>query len=277
MTSETDMGIAAVPRWAWILVGLVVGLLHGSVREWASPSDPTDDYDVLLTDQRQFEAALVGQRLGHRLFKDVTVYPHWVRDRATGDKKLVHLVTGAYWDGNTQLKGDAVVARWEPACFVAPVPYGQHATVLDYLAELKARQGVQYRYAWWWWTGRPTFTSTVVAVTFIGIIWPTAVNLLVFGRLTRPRRERRPSLWRVRRKVPASVPSLTVATPMTDEAESVPTEAPESPPPAAPAPVLRTEAVAAAPSGPQVEHHYGAGADDFYPTELHPEPQDGEG
>jgi hypothetical protein len=270
MTSEADMGVAALPRWTWILVGLAVGLLHGSLREWASTSDPTDDYDVLLADQRQFEAALVGQRLGHRLFKDVTVYPHWVRSRATGEKRLVHLVTGAYWDGNTQLKGDAVVARWEPACFVAPVPYGSHATVLDYLAELKAREGVQYRYAWWWWTGRPTFTSTVVAVTVIGVIWPTAVNLLAFGRLTRPPRQRQPSLWRVRREKSAPAPPPTSSTPPSAEREPIATDVAVSPSPAAAAPVLMTEAVGPAPSQ-QVEHHYGARPDDFYPTELHPD------
>jgi hypothetical protein len=224
---------------------------------------------VLLTDQRQFETALVDQRLGHRLFQDVTVYPHWVRSRATGERKPVHLVTGAYWDGNTQLKGDAVVARWEPACFVAPVPYGQYATVLDYLAELKARQGVSYRYAWWWWTARPLFTSTLVAVVAMGVVWPTVVNLLVFGRLTRPPGVGWPSLWRVRRVKAA--PSPTAGAPSTGEREPVPAAPPEAPPRAAPAPVLRTEAVAAAPASQQVEHHYGARPDDFYPTELHPD------
>ena len=103
MTAETDMGVAAVPRWAWVVAGLVVGLLHGSLREWASTVDPTDDYDVLLTDQGRFESALVDERLGHRLFKDVTVYPHWLPSRSTGGKRLVHLVTGSYWDGNTSI------------------------------------------------------------------------------------------------------------------------------------------------------------------------------
>jgi hypothetical protein len=286
MTAETDMGVAAVPRWAWVVAGLVVGLLHGSLREWASTVDPTDDYDVLLTDQGRFESALVDERLGHRLFKDVTVYPHWLPSRSTGGKRLVHLVTGSYWDGNTTVRGGEVVARWDPACFVAPVPYvpthqgagaatSTPGTVLDYLATLKIERGVQYRYAWWWWTARPLFTSTLAAALLIGGVWPTVVNLLAFGRLTRPPREKRPSMWRVRRGG-RQTPSLAVS--VVAESESVVNSvAPvDAPPPPAPLAPLATEAVAAPSTGIEAEHHYGAKPDDFYPTELRAEPHRGE-
>jgi hypothetical protein len=283
MTAETDMGVAAVPRWAWVLVGVLVGLLHGSLREWSSTADPMDDYDVLLTDQGRFETALVDERLGHRLFKDVTVYPHWTRSRSTGEKRLVHLVTGSYWDGNTTIRGGEVVAHWEPACFVAPVPYvptrplgrtatARRGTVLDYLATLKAERGVQYRYAWWWWTARPLFTSTLAAVTVIGVVWPTVVNLLAFGRFTRPPREKRPSMWRVRRRgrqapSPVTAPAVAATEPLVNT--EAPVDVPPSPAPLAP---LATEAVAAPAGGPEAEHHYGAKPDDFYPTELRSEP-----
>lgn len=285
MTSGT--WIAELPRTLWLLAAVLVGLLHGSIREWASNRDPLDDYDVLLTDQRQFEGALVSERHGHRLFKDVTVYPLWLRDRSTGSKRLVHLVTGAYWDGRTSVQDGAVQARWDPAVFVAPVPYQpvgstgleQNTTVLDYLAGMRKARGVEFRYAWWWWARRPTFTSTAASVALIGVIAPTALNLLAFGRLTRPRREKRPSLWRVRLRRRASPPAAVAAvvTPVLPTPEpAAPAVAEAAPNPVAPLPPSDPLPAPTPVTGP--EHHYGAKADDFYPTELrvappqHPKP-----
>ena len=277
-------GWAELPRTLWLLAAVAVGLLHGSIQEWASNRDPLDDYDVLLTDQRRFETALVAERHGHRLFKDVTVYPHWLRDRSTGSKRLVHLVTGAYWDGRTSVSDGAVQARWDPAVYVAPVPYRPLAaapdgaaggTVLDYLAEMNKTGGVEYRYAWWWWVRQPVFTSTAVSVAVIGVAGPAALNLLAFGTLTRPRREKRPWLWRVRRlrsRPPAPAPALPAGAngaespvlpkPLPEPAPVATTVAPLPPPDPTPVPVPATNA----------DHHYGAEADDFYPTELHVAP-----
>ena len=274
-----DTWIAEIPRTLWLLAAVIIGLLHGSVREWASTRDPLDDYDVLLTDQRQFESALVSERHGHRLFKEVTVYPHWLRDRSTGSRRLVHLVAGTYWDGRTSVRDGAVQARWEPAVFVAPVPYQPASsaagatpsrTVLDYLAELRKDRGVEFRYAWWWWARRPMLTSTLASVTVVGVVAPAALNLLAFGTLTRPLRERRPSLWRIRRRTPRPpvvAPAAPTGPQPRPEATAPPEAIPESgaavvaplpPPDPSPAPVPAAEP----------EHHYGAKADDFYPTEL---------
>ena len=285
------MGVADLPRTFWIAVAVVVGLAHGAVREWSGDADPLDDYPVLLTDQRQFERALVAERYGHRLFEGVTVYPHWARDPATGRKRLLHLVTGQDWDGRAEAgERGSLEARWRPACFVAPTPYEpiqipgasgaggrRFESVVDYLAAVRAAGGPPYRYAWWWWTGRPAFTSTAVSVVVIGGILPTALNLAAFGRLTRPPRERRPSLWAVRiRRRPrarAAAPAAPVRRTDDDVNEPAATAAPASPPDAASLPrPLPTETVAAA-EAPAHDKHFGARKDDFYPTELGFAPQ----
>lgn len=273
----TGTWVAEIPRTLWLLAAVLVGLLHGSIRDWAATRDPLDDFDVLLTDQRQFESALVAERHGHRLFKDITVYPHWLGDRSMSSRRLVHLVTGAYWDGRTNVRDGAVQARWVPAVFVAPVPYQlvdgsagtvPAGTVLDYLGQLRQTRGVEFRYAWWWWARRPVFTSTLVSVGLIGGVAPAALNLLVFGMLTRPRAERRPSLWRVRRRRSqgAAAPVVAASRPSAEE--------PSAPPAGLPEPVLARAAPLATadpvpvPAASEPEHHYGAKEDDFYPTEL---------
>src|SRR5688572_7589461 len=211
------MGVADFPRWVWVIAGLLLGLAHGAMRDWAGAVDPLEDYAVLLTDQREFEHALVAEEHGHRLFKDVVVYPHWTPGPRSGGKTLVHLVAGAYWDGRTETKDGATVARWDPACYVAPVPYEpvvnqvgtggtttgtvestNARTVLDYLGDLRSTRGVQFRYAWWWWMRRPLFTSTLVGVVLIGGVAPTVLSLLAYGRWFPPPREKRASLRRVR-------------------------------------------------------------------------------
>ena len=266
------MGVADLPRWLWLSAAVVVGLLHGTIREWSTLSDPLDDYEVLLTDQRQFEHALVAERHGHRLFKDVTVYPHWVR-HPSGERRLVHLVTGRYWDGRTEVKDGAVQARWDPACFVAPSPYREDAgTVLEYLAKLRDTKGLPYQYAWWWWTRRPLFTSTAASVAALGVALPTALNLVAFGTLLRPRTEKRPSLWRVRIKRRYAPPAgaLTVATAARSEPQALPAVAAGEPRaerlPHRPLPPAEPVLAVAKPSE---EKHFGAERDDFYPTELH--------
>lgn len=281
---DLGMGIADLPRWLWIAMALFVGLTHGSVREWSSDADPLDRYHVLLTDQGQFEHALVAESHGHRHFKDVTVYPHWVRG-PSGGKRLVHLVTGFYWDGRTSMEGGAVQAQWNPACYVAPVPYtsirlpdggsAKTGTVLDYLAGLRTNRGVEFRYAWWWWVRRPLFTSTLGAFVLIGAALPTAINLLAFGTLLRPPREKRPSLWRVRHQRPIMKPKVIVPGPAVASSPAEAAEiatAPSDPATPAPAPTIRPLAPAddrlLVPASAEQNKHFGAKPEDFYPTEL---------
>jgi len=72
------MRIATLDRWHWVVTALLVGLTCGGV--WQSARNDLDDgldrYGALMTDQRQFEAALVSQAQGLPLFRDIRVYPY---------------------------------------------------------------------------------------------------------------------------------------------------------------------------------------------------------
>jgi len=295
MDADGETSIADLPRWTWVILGVLLGLLHGSIREWSSPKDPTDDYDVLLTDQRQFETALLSERLGHRQFEDVTVYPHRVRDPASGTIRLVHVVTGSYWNGATTQQDGALHARWDPACFVAPVPYEpllvpaadgavasaqalRYDSVLDYLALLRERRGVRFRFAWWWWAVRPTATSAVAGAVLVGGVWPTVLNLVAFGRLTRPRRARIPWLRRARAPrhespVPGAPNLLHEFPPHPESVSPTPVDATAPPALTASSSTLATaDSMLPSAGGAHEDRHYGARPDDFYPTELRVEP-----
>ena len=272
------MGVADLPRWAWLVAGLLVGLVHGSVREWSGRADPLEAYPVLLTDQRQFEHALVAERHGHRLFKDITVYPHWTNRGSTGGKVLVHLVTGMYWDGRAEVKDGAARARWEPACYVAPIPYRplssdkpEAGSVVDFLDELRRTRGVESRYAWWWWMRLPLVTSSLGGVLLIGVCLPSALSLVAYGTILPPPREKRPSLWRVRNPRRAAAKPAAPVTVAIDTRPEEPAAAPPPPVATDPAPPplkpLTAEEVSAVPV-PHEEKHFGAGREDFYPTEL---------
>jgi hypothetical protein len=175
---------------------------------------------------------------------------------------------------------------------VAPVPYvpALHSgadgaasrpasaappSVLDHLETLRATRGVQYRYAWWWWVRRPLFTSSVGALVLIGGVLPTVLSVLAYGTLVPPPREKRPSLRGVKRGA-AARPTPVGPGVMNDAGEEA--ELPVRAPPVAaapspgpiPKPLARgdeTPVVAA----PGDEKHFGAGKEDFYPTELHDE------
>lgn len=274
------MRLSSLTRPNWIAIALLVGLAHGSVREWSRAAvDPLDDYEVLITDQRQFEHALVTQSHGQPLFRDVVVYPHWVRD-GRGGRRLLHLVTGGYWDGRPRNVNGALQARWEPACFVAATPYlvqdaaGQVRelpTVLDYLAQLRAKQGVRYRYAWWWWLKRPMAVSTVASLVLVGGVWPTVLNILLFGSMYRPPTERPASLWRARRSRAARKhePSTAIVSAEATPPATIGPAKEKEAEPFVPAPILGPADDAPVPAGEAPHKEFAARKEDFYPTELH--------
>jgi hypothetical protein len=153
--------IIAIRRWQWLVIGLAVGLLVGTVRRAVAPITADDElldrYPVVLTEQGTFEAALLDEVQGHRRFEDIVVYPG--RAGSGGEARL-YLVTGQFWDKREELVDGQAVARWVPACFVARGTYtpvmGLGATrafpsVVAYLEQLQAQGKVQFRYAWWRW------------------------------------------------------------------------------------------------------------------------------
>ena len=291
------MGITSLRRWHWVAIALAVGLTHGAVWQAAAPdlADGLDDFEAVITDQARFEHAVVTEVQGVRLFKDLTVRPQWVRTPG-GAPQLVHLVTGTYWDGTPQRRDGQLQARWAPACFVAPTPYPRLASggplpfnsVREYLQSLGAASGVRFTYAWWWWATRPMFISVCAALVVIGGVWPTVINLLNFGTLSRPADERGVSLWQMR---PAPDPDATVAPPAPvcgdalqrleaeleaglrgadNDAPAMPARAQTRSTAAHPAiPPLLTSPVVVVPASAPQDRHFGADRADFYPTELH--------
>src|SRR5689334_25007050 len=117
------MGVTSVRRWHWMIVGLVVGALYGYVRESSADFyQELTSYGVRRLGQHEFEAALKAQFHGRAQFADLVVYPHLLA--ATGGQTVtLHVVSGLYWSGRTEVENGRQAARWEPAYFVASTPY----------------------------------------------------------------------------------------------------------------------------------------------------------
>lgn len=294
------MQLAALKRWHWILISLILGLAIGKAREGFQGElygDWVEGFGYQLTDQSRFEGAIAQQFQGYRLFKDITVYPRWVTDKS-GSRKLVHVVSGRYWSGQEETVNGKPQAIWRPTCFIAQVPYrprtdltiynkpkgpdfarqfreaGPNATVLDFLSVMGSAAGVSYSYAWW--DAHPMMTWTLISFIAVGLIWPTLVNLLAFGTLTRPPEAKALSLWNVRGSSRKPKPTLALAASGSEEdkeleaalhtqpaAETPPTPI-DAPKPLSTAPL---EPASVAPAGPSKE--FGAEKEDFYPTERH--------
>jgi hypothetical protein len=311
------VAIQSIKRWQWIAMslalGLVLSLLQRMPREnWAGA------YGESLT-QRQFEDALVREYQAVRHFRDLIVYPEQVQD-VGGARKTVHIVAGKYFGGRLEMRNGQQCAIWRPRCYIAEVPYqpmnersapaaavrgflslltgspgramprppaaDPNQTVLTYLNSLK-EQGVRYRYAWWRDPRWATALWTGGSVVLIGLIWPTIVNLLVYGSIFRPREEKGIDLSKVRStSAPAATrPGMTeqdlaAVARLESELESKlgAGDGQAAPPPGAPAaePVRKLtatqlEAIAAQQAAEQKE--FGADEDDFYPTERHTHPK----
>jgi len=277
------MQLAALLRWHWIVIGILAGLVLGLVRS-ADDGEiygvDVHGYGLILPDQQQFENALIQDYNGTRLFSEPVVYPHWTTD-TSGKSVIVYIVSGRYWDGHPQEKNGKVVAEWLPRCFIAHTPYkprigltdgtgkvaAEFPTVVEFMAALHNRYGVSYRYAWW--AAHPVWTSLMVCIILIGGVWPTVINLLTWGKFTRPAEAKGLSLWKVRkRNAPATTPKPAIQYAGGDDLDgqllSTATvngksqEAVRS---------LATGPLEEAPPTPQDQREFGADEDDYYPTE----------
>lgn len=269
------MWLAAIKRRHWIAIALLVGAAFGLA--YATDEDPSgvniNGRGVLLADQQQFENGLVQDYNGNRLFSRPTVYSQWISD-ADGNKRRVDLVTGLYWDGHLAVRDGNEIADWLPRTFVALRPYRstltgmEYPSVLDFLIDVRHRYGVSFHYAWW--ATHPMLWSLALSLLLIGGIWPTVINLLVFGRLARPRNVRPTSLWSVVRP-PETGTALQIETPVDQElAEEPAIEAARmaAEPPVGPAPTLTAGPLEPVPAPMHEVHEFAAKEDDFYPTEL---------
>jgi hypothetical protein len=293
------MLIERVKRWQWLLLGVAVGTLLW----WSWRPDPGSlaGYGECMNDSRAFEAALVGAARGAPRFSNVRVHRQSVDDGA-GSAAEVYVVSGDYCDGNADpLDG---TLHWRPRYFLAPAPYRPHwnlydfgdakgeaakaleqyqriesPTVVDFLRLLRTAGVLSYTHAWW--RTYPAATWVGGSVVLIGVVWPTVINLLVFGRLTRPREEKGIDLSKVK-----NPPTPAPAGPSADDLEQLheleaelearlagvtpepPTEQPPAPPRRAAA-LVTSPADPAPGDGPHDDTVFGAKPDDFYPTERH--------
>ena len=299
------MRLERVKRWQWIVLSIVVGLALAYARRV--------DHDELpsrlgegVADRHWFESEVQRQVVladGSALpaLSRLTVYPLSVHER--GGRRTVHVVSGMYL---SKLDSPGVAPATTPAnanpppatgklrpyFFIAPVPYrpladeragkpaDTQATVRDYLDGL-AGKGVTYRYAWWADARYAAAAWVGGSVLLIGLLWPTAINLLVFGAFRRPPEEKGISLWNVKGAHAPAPRQHAVLHPASADrnveadrivAQTGPTSASASDLPR-PQPLAPPVALASAPVEPcSVAEHahkeFGAKRDDFYPTEL---------
>jgi len=281
------MSIRNVKRWQWILISLIIGAGFGYIQHL-----PTADWRTAFGDtisQQHFEEGLVREQSGLKWFRNVVVYPESIED---GNKRVrLLIVSGEYFDGRLLEQNGKRVAVWNPRCFIAEGPYvpitpnarsKDTGTVIDYLKTVK---GASFAYAWWrdpaWAIGLWTGGSFVV----IGLVWPTLINLIVFGSLGRPREEKGIDLSKVSSGRPhdgsAKEVDLEAAAKMAAELEGKlgvdvaippPQQKVEKEKPATP--VLTAGSLELTMSEEERRaKEFGKERDDFYPTERHAHPK----
>lgn len=235
-------------RWHWMLIAVAVGLVVGYIRTLYI--DMVLDGHQTISSQERFEQVLTTKEKlpgGERFaFTNLMV----VRDPEDKEGKT-YAIMGRCISGRPFLAPDGKIKRYDlPYLYMAKTPYTPKSplpeatrksrrtwsdffqsifevvglkkrddpkSVLSYLRQLRDAHGIQFTYAWWK-EPRVTVAMTVLgSVAIIGLIWPTIVNLIVFGSVFRPREEKEKgiSLRKVRR--PAEPAPQKPREEMTDE------------------------------------------------------------
>ncbi|HEY2587456.1 MAG TPA: hypothetical protein VGI81_17050 [Tepidisphaeraceae bacterium] len=287
------MRVAAVRQWQWILISLALGAAIGSVRNWMA-ADLEGRFCEPINGQARFEEALTRIVAGRPCFDHVCVYAASVPDRH-GATKHAYVVTGDYFNGQFESSAGKLTAEWRPAFFVADVPYQpktslealgrpdvaarfraiDQPTIIDFLDVVSRAKGTSYTRARWMELGILGWMAC--SFVMIGLVWPAAINLLVYGSLRRPPEEKGIDLSKVK---PIATPSPAQDPTEDDLArlgeleaalESNVSDAASAPPPttAATAPVkplggADPEPVAAPATREAAE--FAAAKEDYYPT-----------
>jgi hypothetical protein len=288
------MRLERIQRWQWMVLSIVIGLALAYARR-TDPESLLARLGEGVADQRWFEEELLRKvplADGSTLpaFGRLTVYPITLHER--GERKPAYVVAGMYLTEGPHVRragvpasGPAMTGKLRPYFYIAPAPFQSladrqagkpptaGATVKDYLKS----KGIPFAYAWWADARFAGAAWVGGAFLLIGVIWPTCVSLLAFGTFRRPREPKGVSLWRVRAPAPARPrqPAAAQAPLPTHVASDGPVDlTPAGVPshtdqaPAASPPALRLEPVAAGPAAEDEHKAFGAGRDDFYPTEL---------
>jgi hypothetical protein len=286
--------LISLKRWHWMVIALFVGLAVGNIARPTS-LDLRTEYGTALNSQKDFEIALVKEAEGRRRFKDIVVHHQSAQNPAGGEQR-VWIVSGLYCTGMPNPTDGKLY--WTPAFFVAGEPYRpatdlpqlagsssaavadfqklQYPTILDFLHLLADTRAVEYRHAWW--RSYSLAVWFIASVLLIGIVWPTAIDLIVFGKLIRPR-EKKPDLSLSSTPQPLARPQMSaeeraklealdaeMAAKLAAEPLTVPAAIP-GPATAKPAPILQAGPQAAVKTPEKKPRAFGAGAEDFYPTE----------
>ncbi|HEX5243384.1 MAG TPA: prepilin-type N-terminal cleavage/methylation domain-containing protein [Tepidisphaeraceae bacterium] len=282
------MRIERVYRWQWMLIGLIGGLLLGSAyRSWTH-TDWTAMYNV-IGDQDRFEQILLRQDKGQPLFREVTVHPV----ASEKEQGRGYVVTGRYFDGPYAETGRMLA-------FEAPTPYPagsaidrvstatgknfsqryaalKNPTIRDYLGLIDEAGFVDVQYPWWEIPAVMLLLWSAAGFFAIGVVWPTLVNLLVFGSLFRPREEPGIDLSQVKSSGPVEskaptdadlrkLAELEAQLEASLSQDAAPTATATATMPSAPA-VLSTQPVAPAAEENPDDRHFALKPKDFYPTD----------
>jgi hypothetical protein len=195
-----------IRRWQWILIGLLVGFAVGYVRRMPR-GDWAEAYGQSIG-PGEFEYAISHDFMGSARFINMVVYADQVDD-VDGRRRPVHVVVGSYCSGQTRVVNGQKEPIRVTRCVIAEIPYRplsgtSHSTaadftVMNYLDTLrKSGRPIAYRHAFWcdprW--AVPAWVAGSVLV--IGVLWPTLINLLVFGSIFRPREEKGIDLSKVK-------------------------------------------------------------------------------
>lgn len=258
------MTLVSLHRLHWLLISILIGVGLGYFTRVA-PSD-LKFYGSSLNNRHSFEAAVMEHIGDAARFKDIEIRRCQVP--GIGD---VDVVSGLYCNGKPEEKDQAY--HWKPTFFVASIPYrpGDEidgptvANVRDFLTELK----VPFIHAWW--RSHSMATWLIASVTMIGLVWPTLLIRIAYGRWTRPPGEKGISLWNVRTtrggKKPMTSPTMAGMRDEHSGSPPMPASAVESMPPLFVAKPLSSEPLPAVAVNDAAHAEFGAKADDFYPTE----------
>ena len=322
------MSLQNLKRWHWILISLILGVVLGNIRHYAM--NPDLDTRGSMT-QREFEMALARNKAAKDSGRTAAIFSDLVvtrienpRDRKkTAYKVDVQYFSGSRWDTTRTDDGKAQITT-RPKMFIAPVPYHpggskapvqagfkpsslqkaaealrlkkkeEPSTVLDYLAQSAEASGVKFSYKWHHERRVQMAGWTAASFVLVGLIWPTLVNLMYFGSLTRPKEEKAPSLRHVSGTSAPKAVKPTVSQTEMDKlaaleaeltaklggfgANTVSTSRPaEQDEEYVPPPVIK--ALSAGPVEPvaavnenREDHEFKKKEDDFYPTERRVKP-----
>ena len=286
------MRIDSIRQWQWIVFSVVIGFTIGYLREQAA-DDLAAQYGTEINGQARFEQALVTLEQGRPCFTDIKVVSRDVPDR-NGVTTRASLVAGLYFNGHYEPHDGKLLATWEPAFFIASIPYkpatdllnrgdGKAATrfasvsrplVTDFLDAL-APAGVHYTRAWW--QGLRMWQWVILCFVTIGVIWPIALNLMVFGSWRRPREEKGIDLSKVKpppqeaKQSAMSEDEIAELAAMSDDLEQqlASEDTASEPPQPAPVSPVRELSKSAVSVDPEPQHDdvaYGTKPDDYYPT-----------